>query len=145
MERLFEFAGNHPFLSGAIIVAAVLVFVNETRIRMRSVFAISPFDAVRLLNRGAAVVDIRDAARFGAGHIADASNVTPDDLASHVAGKIKAKKPVLLVCENGALSGRYAAAIRKAGRDNAFSLKGGLVAWQQENLPTQGPSESGDA
>ncbi len=144
MARLLEFVGNHPFLSGAIIATGVLVFINETRLRMRGLFAISPFDAVRLVNKGAAIVDIREPARYESGHIADAANVQPDGLAAHVAGNIKPKKAVLLVCDNGSISARYAAAIRKAGRDNAFALKGGLTAWLQENLPTTAAAEQAE-
>jgi rhodanese-related sulfurtransferase len=144
MAQLIEFAGNHPILAGAIIVVAVLVVVNEARIRMRGVFAVTPFDAVRLVNQGAAIVDLRGEDLYGTSHLADSANVTQDDLASHVAA-IKAKKAVLLVCDNGSMSGRCAAAIRKAGRDHVFSLKGGLAAWQQENLPTVSqPEATGD-
>ncbi len=45
------------------------------------------------------------------------------------------KKTLLLVCDNGIASGRSAAELRKAGFEQAFSLRGGLNAWRQENLP----------
>ena len=47
----------------------------------------------------------------------------------------KNKKGTVLVCENGASSAECAARLRKQGIDNVFSLKGGVMAWQQENLP----------
>jgi rhodanese-related sulfurtransferase len=41
----------------------------------------------------------------------------------------------LLVCDSGARSAALVAQLRKQGLENVFSLKGGLAAWQQENLP----------
>jgi rhodanese-related sulfurtransferase len=41
----------------------------------------------------------------------------------------------LLVCDNGARSAECAAKLRKDGIENVYSLKGGVSAWQQENLP----------
>jgi rhodanese-related sulfurtransferase len=44
-------------------------------------------------------------------------------------------KVLLVVCDTGTSSGRAAGTLRKAGFENAFSLKGGLNAWRTENLP----------
>lgn len=92
-------------------------------------------EAVRLINQGATVVDLREAAKFAAGHIVDAINVTASDLKSQPESRIKKKKPVLLVCENGSASARLVAPLREAGFEVAWSLDGGLAAWERENLP----------
>ena len=48
----------------------------------------------------------------------------------------KQKNKILLaVCGDGASSGRAAGLLRKAGYENAFSLKGGLARWRADNLP----------
>ena len=57
--------------------------------------------------------------------------------------KLKKDRPVLLVCDNGARSGRAAGNLRKKGFEQVFSLKGGLQSWRQENLPVVSTSESG--
>ena len=41
----------------------------------------------------------------------------------------------MLVCDNGSASGRLAQELRKKGSEQVFSLKGGLSAWQRDNLP----------
>ena len=79
-------------------------------------------------------VDVRKADSFQAGHIVDAQNIEGDELLAKP-DSIKAKKTALLVCDNGNRSGEIAAQLRKDGRENVFSLQGGLNAWQQENLP----------
>ena len=90
---------------------------------------------MRLINQGATVVDVREAARFDGGHIVDAVNIPPDELAAKAETRLKKKRPVLLVCDTGARSGRLVGTLRKAGFDNAWSLDGGLAAWQRDNLP----------
>jgi rhodanese-related sulfurtransferase len=42
---------------------------------------------------------------------------------------------VLTVCDNGTAASRAANALRKAGFESVFSLKGGLGAWRADNLP----------
>jgi rhodanese-related sulfurtransferase len=47
----------------------------------------------------------------------------------------KKDKILLAVCDNGGLSGKAASLLRKAGYQNAFSLRGGIVGWRADNLP----------
>ena len=65
----------------------------------------------------------------------DAVNIPPDELAAKAETRLKKKRPVLLVCDTGAQSGRLVSTLRKAGFENAWSLDGGLAAWQRDNLP----------
>jgi hypothetical protein len=51
MERLIQYIGNHPVLSGAAIVVAIAAIVIELRARATSFMAIGPQDAVRLMNQ----------------------------------------------------------------------------------------------
>ena len=96
---------------------------------------VGPADAVRLINKGASVVDIRDAGDFEAGHIVDSQNVTEPDSDGGAGLKLKKNKPVLLVCDNGSRSGRAAGNLRKSGFEQVYSLQGGMQSWRQENLP----------
>jgi rhodanese-related sulfurtransferase len=91
--------------------------------------------AVRLINDGTKVVDVRAADSFAAGHIVDAENIPEKDLLQNPDKLKNRKKNTLLVCDSGSRSAEVAAVLRKDGLDNVFSLKGGLAAWQQENLP----------
>ncbi len=135
MDRLIEFAGDNALLTLAIVATALAAIFNELRLKALSIGSISPQEAVRLINSGAAVVDLRDADTFKQGHLIDSQNLDPKGLANSKA--LKSKKGVLLVCENGAKSARALAELKKAGVENVFSIKGGIAAWQEENLPVE--------
>jgi len=136
MAQLVEFAGNHVWLVSGLFAVLLAVMFNELRLRSQGATHVSAADAVRLINKGALVIDVRKPEEFGAGHIVNARNVPlervqQDDEAVH-----KNKSKILLaVCADGASSGRAAGHLRKAGFENAFSLKGGLAGWRADNLP----------
>lgn len=135
MGQLIEFTNNHPFLVAATIGLGLAILFYELRLRASGLTAISTAQAVGLINRGARVVDVRDKAQFDKGHIVDAINLPgsdPDNASGKAPNK---KKTIVLVCDNGSASGRCVDVWRKAGYENAFSIKGGLAAWRQENLP----------
>jgi rhodanese-related sulfurtransferase len=135
MDQLIEFTNNNLLLvSGTFLMALAVVFY-EIRQRAQSVFEISPTQAVRLINQGARVVDVREADKFTLGHIIGALNFPGGKIDPAQGKRLKKNKPVLLVCDNGMSSGRCVDPLRKEGFESTFSLQGGLAAWQRENLP----------
>jgi hypothetical protein len=72
MDRLIEYAGNHPWLVAAAVLAALLVLVFELRTRQDSFAAIPPQELIRMMNQGALVLDLRSPEDFAAGHIGGA-------------------------------------------------------------------------
>ena len=58
-SRLFEYIGNHPYLAAAAVTAAIVVLVYELRARVQAFAALSAMQAVRLMNQGALVIDLR--------------------------------------------------------------------------------------
>ncbi len=68
-----------------------------------------------------------------AGHVVDAVLMAPADLAKGEEGRIKKKRGVVVICENGSQSYGTVKALRAAGFDGAFSLKGGIGSWQRDN------------
>lgn len=135
MAQLIEFSMRHPLLVGATLVALIAAIVNEFRLRGQAGIAVAAQEAVRLINQGATVVDLRDAAKFDGGHIVDAINLSPEELPARAEAKLRKKKPVLLVCDTGSSSARLVGKLRQAGFENAWSLDGGLAAWERDNLP----------
>lgn len=136
MRQLIEFAGNHPYLvSGALLVLVVLI-VSELRTRIQDFAAIAPNDAIRLMNQGGLVIDVRDRAQFDAGHIGDARNIQPANLAGSAEQLKKFRdKPVIVCCDSGMQGGAATRELGKLGFSKVFNLRGGLGAWRQENLP----------
>ncbi|HSG67030.1 MAG TPA: rhodanese-like domain-containing protein [Gammaproteobacteria bacterium] len=136
MEQLAEFAGNHVLLVTALLGAFGLVAAYELRLRAQGVTHVSPGDAVKLINKSALIVDVRSPEAFGGGHIVNARNLPLAELAADPESLKKSKTKILLtVCESGAESGKAASLLRKAGYENAFSIRGGIRAWRAENLP----------
>jgi rhodanese-related sulfurtransferase len=136
MSELIAFANQHPWLIGGLFASWVAVMFYEIRVRAGGVTHVTAADAVRLINKGALVIDVRKPEDFQTGHIVNARNVVLDRLKGDEDSIAKKKDKVLLaVCDNGGLSGKAASLLRKAGYTNAFSLKGGIGGWRADNLP----------
>jgi rhodanese-related sulfurtransferase len=137
MGQLAEFVANHPLLALSVLVSLLAVILYELRLRTQGLYQLSASDAVRLINKGATIIDVRKAEAFGAGHIVNARNVPLETIEADPNGAVeKAKnRPLLTVCDTGASSAKAAGALRKAGYEIVFSLRGGLSTWRGDNLP----------
>ncbi len=94
----------------------------------------SPFDATRLMNDGATIIDVRNQEEFVSGHLPKAKNIALADFEKHIASIAK-DKPVLLVCANGMRSRAAARILKKSGITQVFSMAGGMVEWGKAGLP----------
>jgi rhodanese-related sulfurtransferase len=137
MAQLVEFIGNHVWLVTGLLAAWAAVTFYELRLRTQGTTHVTAADAVRLINKGALVIDVRKPEEFEQGHIVNARNVPLERMQQEGDDAIKKQKSKILlaVCADGATSGRAAGHLRKAGYENAFSLKGGLSGWRADNLP----------
>jgi rhodanese-related sulfurtransferase len=135
MDRLLEFITANPLLVAATLLMAIAVVAVEIQLRARALLEVSTAEAVRMINRGATVVDIRDQAHFEAGHVVESVHMSPADLAKGEEGRIKKKRGIVVICANGSQSYRAVKALRAAGFDGAFSLKGGVGSWQRDSQP----------
>lgn len=134
MAEYVAFARDHIFLVGAALALIAIIIVSEVRRARRPWREAEPSEAVRLMNAGAEVIDIRGHDAYRAGHIVNARHIALDDLAAKAA-KLDAAKPVLLYCDSGVSSARAAEVLVRAGFGEVWHLKGGLAAWKRENLP----------
>lgn len=98
---------------------------------------VSTLQATQLINQGKSLVlDVREPEAFAAGHLRDAKNIPLKDLPNRIGELEKFKsKAVIAVCQSGVQSAKAAAQLRKAGFNEAFSLDGGVSAWQAQGLP----------
>jgi rhodanese-related sulfurtransferase len=136
MGELIAFANAHPLLASLVAAFLIAVIAYEARLKGRGLVQVSAAMAVRLINRGAMVIDVRPPEAYAAGHIANARNIPLQDIGAD-ADVIKKKKDkvLLTVCDSGSASQRAANVLRKTGYESAFSLQGGIAAWRSENLP----------
>jgi len=137
MERLFEFAVNHPFLVSLFFALLILLLWNLFGGAVGGGMQIGPTEMTRLINREhAMVVDLRSAEDFKAGHILNAVNIPEAELADRKKELEKAKgKPVILYCQSGTASMRLARQLKAEGFERACSLSGGLTSWRNNSLP----------
>jgi rhodanese-related sulfurtransferase len=136
MGQLAEFASNHPFLVMGLLATWGAVMFYELRLKSLGLVQVSVPDAVKLINRGAMVVDVREPDAFRNGHIVNAKNIPLAKITDDKGPLKKQKnKVVLAVCDNGAVSRRAVQTLRGAGHEKTFSIKGGLAGWRAENQP----------
>jgi len=146
MQRLFEFIGHHPYLTGGALLAAVAVISYEVRARLQSFAALSAMQAVRLMNQGALVIDLRSKESFDAGHISEARNIPAAELESQADVLKKWRdKSVITYCDSGISAAAAARTLTKLGFTKVFNLEGGMNAWLKDNLPMTKAAAGGKA
>lgn len=137
MEQLIEFAGNHLFLVGALVVVLALVIKAEYEHQSGRASQMDPTAAIRLMNNDSAIVlDVRETNDYKNGHIKNAKNLPMSTFKSQLETLNKDKdKPILAYCRSGNVSGKACRLLKGSGFSNVHNLAGGLLGWQEANLP----------
>ena len=139
MGQFLEFVGNHPFLFTALIVLILMFLMNESRRKLLGFKEVKPAAAVSLINgEDALMLDVREEKEFGEGHVVNACNIPMGVLEGRVADIEEYKtKPVIVYCRTGQRSAKAAAILKKQGFTSIYKLSGGMLAWQDANLPVE--------
>ena len=138
MHEYLKFAADHYVLVGAFfVILAALIWNLLSDAGNR--FNIDPADATLKINHDdAVVIDVRSMKEFSDGHILHAENVPLNGLKNQLPRLEKYKdRPVILVCRSGSRSGMAAGMLRKAGFQQAYNLRGGMLAWENAGLPVK--------
>ena len=142
MEQFFVFLQKSPMNMGlfaAVIVSGALLIWPLIARLMRPGQEVGPAEAVQLINRRDAVVlDVRDANDFKSGHITNARHIPEKELENRAKelDKVKAK-PIIVSCARGSRAASVAGRLRKLGFTEVVTLRGGLAAWEQANMPLE--------
>ncbi|MGD2139165.1 MAG: rhodanese-like domain-containing protein [Burkholderiales bacterium] len=134
---IVEFATRNLWLVAIAVISGGYVIWPWISKNTSGVREVGPMEAVQLMNRNDAVVlDVREQAEFGNGHISGSKHFPVGSLEQR-SGELKKflKKPVLVVCASGARSRKACGTLKKLGFENVTVLAGGIGAWQQANLP----------
>jgi rhodanese-related sulfurtransferase len=143
MEQFFVFLQKTPMnmaLLGAVIISGgMLVWPFIGRLMRPGGQDVGPAEAVQLMNRRDAVVlDVRDAAEYKSGHITNARHIPEADLDARAKELEKVKtRPIIVSCGRGNRSAGIASRLRKLGFNEVFSLRGGIAAWREANMPLE--------
>lgn len=132
-----DFIRQNLMLIGLALGSAGMLLWPLLRRGTSGVADVSPNDAVLLINReNALVLDVRNAAEFASGHIADARNIPLADLQSRLGELARYKdKPLLVNCQGGVRSSSACSVLKKGGFTRVYNLDGGVGAWVQAKLP----------
>lgn len=137
-NEFIPFLVQHWQLSLAFIAVLGFWLGFEMRYTFIGVPQLSPTEATMLINRQEPIiVDVRDNTNFAKGHIKGAINIPIVDLPQGN-GRLDnhKEKDILIICNQGMQAGQAAKTLRKQGFTKLHILKGGMQAWNTENLPT---------
>jgi rhodanese-related sulfurtransferase len=134
MAQLVEFVGNHWILVLSLLVILGLLVHN---LLLGNKGSVDPVAATGMINhQDAVVVDVRPTADFSKGHIINALNLPMNGFGKQIATLDKFRsKPIIVTCRSGAQSGQACGQLRKQGFEQVYNLRGGILAWQNANLP----------
>lgn len=99
--------------------------------------SLSPLEVQSLAGRGAAVLDVRDAASYGAGHVPGSLNVgLQGQFASWAGTLIPSLRTIVIVADEAARVQEAATRLARVGfEDVAGYLEGGIATWDAAGLP----------
>jgi len=102
---------------------------------MTAMKTITPQHTATLLQKGATLIDLREADEHARERIPGARSLPLSRLAEAELA-VQAGKPVLFHCRSGARTAGYADRLSaKAGLCEAYTIEGGLDAWKRAGLP----------
>ena len=142
MDRVIEFSVNHPLLIAALVVVLAALVANEIMNFRRSRNALDVVEATRLYNRDEAVfVDIRNENAYQTSHLPGAVNI-PMEYLDQRQDRLKRFKDrsIVVYCDNGQRTLKAVNALKALGWPEVHQLRGGLNAWREASMPTQGRS-----
>ena len=137
MQQFSNFVVNHWQLFLALAILVTLV-VREPLMRgAHGYTGVGPVEATGLINhQDAIVLDVREDNEFKEGHILHALHIPVSRMSSRIHELEKYRtRPIIVACLSGSRSGRVCSLLRKQGFESVYNLDGGLLAWQNANLP----------
>ena len=134
MDRLIEFALNHPILVGSFLALLTAFFWLETR---RGGLTVSSLQLTQLVNKEEGIIlDVRESKDFRAGHITGARNIPFSKLKDNLSELSKFKdKPIVIVCKMGQHAGAAGKILSADGFTDVRRLRGGITTWSADGLP----------
>jgi len=102
---------------------------------------VDPSEVNELIDEGVAVVDVREAEEFAAGHIPGAKHVPRSYLESRIEGAVPDRStPVILYCASGNRSAYAARTLQEdLGYEHVRSMNGGITLWKDRGYEVQVP------
>ena len=136
ISQLSEFITNHPWLILAAVALTAMLIGGELKRRLSGVRDVAPGEATRLLNHeNAIMVDMRSDRDFRDGHIVNAVHAPAENSDMSAQLDKYRDRPLIVYCRSGQRSMPVCSKLRKQGFEKVYNLKGGVLGWQQADLP----------
>lgn len=134
-----HFIQNNLFLVGLALISGVMLLWPLVSRFFGGARQVDTLEAVRKINHDdALVIDVREPAEVAQGKIARAKLIPMGELQKRIGELEKHKtKPIIMVCRSGSRSAGACGILSKQGFTDVYNLAGGMIAWQQSNLPVE--------
>lgn len=138
MQEYTDFIQNNMILAlvwAGLVVAIVMSFIKSAQAAYKE---ISAAELTQFINKDEGVViDIRTNDEFKQGHITSSVHVLPSDIKSGSLPSLEKYKasPITVICKTGTAAQENANLLAKAGFEQVYVLKGGLVSWSEAKMP----------
>jgi len=98
---------------------------------------LTPVEATLLINREDAVtIDVRGEGDYEKGHLPNARHLPLADFERRNKDLEKLRaRPLILYCDSGTTAAKGIAALKKAGFEKLYNLRGGLSEWERAGYP----------
>jgi rhodanese-related sulfurtransferase len=138
LHKLPQFVGNHMFLVALLAALILALFVTQVMVWMRKYTELSPAGLTQLINRDTPLlIDLSASADFEKMHLPGAKHVAMSQFDPENKDLAKARElPVVVMDKDGRNTDSAAQRLIKAGFTRVYTLGGGVLAWQQAQLPT---------
>jgi rhodanese-related sulfurtransferase len=138
LHKLPQFVGNHMFLVALLTALILALFVTQVMVWMRKYTELSPAGLTQLINRDTPLlIDLSASADFEKMHVPGAKHVAMSQFDPENKDLAKARElPVVVMDKDGRNTDSAAQRLIKAGFTRVYTLGGGVLAWQQAQLPT---------
>jgi molybdopterin/thiamine biosynthesis adenylyltransferase/rhodanese-related sulfurtransferase len=108
-------------------------FSDLMRDARASIREVSPGEAELLVERGAALIDVRENTEWEEGHVPGATHISKSYLEQQIEAAVPDRdRPVVLYCAGGVRSLFAAQTLVAMGYSEPISMKGGFQAWKSE-------------
>ena len=137
MDQYIAFTSqNWMLVLGFFVISAMLIW-NIIGPKVRGYSAIQPANVVNLINHeGALVLDVRENNEYQGGHIINSVHIPLGTLNNRLKELDKYKnKPIIVGCRSGQRSASACVTLKKSGFETVYNLSGGVMGWQNANLP----------
>jgi rhodanese-related sulfurtransferase len=137
LQKLPQFLGNHLMLALLFAALVIALLVTQIMVLLRKYKELTPAGLTQLINRDSPLlIDLSAIADFEKMHVPGAKHVAMSQFDPENKDLAKARElPVVVMDKDGRSSDGAAQRLVKAGFTQVYTLGGGVLAWQQAQLP----------